>query len=62
MISSQFLCYYTYLIHCNFLKACFDFACICGSATCYDVVPHENVIRSILTVLGEDEDQTFAFR
>ncbi|KAI4367378.1 hypothetical protein MLD38_023121 [Melastoma candidum] len=42
--------------------ACFDFACICGSAICYDVIPHENVIRSILAVLGEDEDPPFDFR
>ncbi|XP_039063467.1 serine/threonine-protein kinase ATR-like [Hibiscus syriacus] len=42
--------------------ACFDFARVIGSVMSYDNVPHENLIRSISTILGEDKEGLPVFR
>lgn len=43
-------------------KACFDFARVIGSAMSYDIVPHENLIQSISTILSEDKEGLPVFR
>ncbi|GMJ02240.1 Ataxia telangiectasia-mutated and RAD3-related [Hibiscus trionum] len=42
--------------------ACFDFARVIGSVMSYDTVPHENLIQSISTILGEDKEGLPVFR
>lgn len=43
-------------------KACFDFACVVTSVIDHDIVPHENMIRSIAAILSEDNEGPFLFR
>ncbi|KAJ6403024.1 hypothetical protein OIU84_015021 [Salix udensis] len=42
--------------------ACFDFARIVASVIDHDIVPHENMIRSIAAILSEDKEGPFLFR
>ncbi|XP_011046623.1 PREDICTED: serine/threonine-protein kinase ATR isoform X3 [Populus euphratica] len=42
--------------------ACFDFACVVTSVIDHDIVPHENMIRSIAAILSEDSEGPFVFR
>ncbi|XVE48802.1 hypothetical protein DITRI_Ditri01bG0031900 [Diplodiscus trichospermus] len=42
--------------------ACLDFARVVGSAMSYDIVPHENLIQSISTILSEDQEGLPVFR
>ncbi|KAE8671371.1 Serine/threonine-protein kinase ATR [Hibiscus syriacus] len=42
--------------------ACFDFARVIGSVMSYDIVPHENLIHSMCTILGEDKEGLPVFR
>ncbi|MBA0591826.1 hypothetical protein Gorai_008822, partial [Gossypium raimondii] len=42
--------------------ACFDFARVIGSVMSYDTVPHQNLIQSISTILGEDKEGLPVFR
>ncbi|GLT42972.1 hypothetical protein SLA2020_169490 [Shorea laevis] len=49
----SFLCYGDADLH----MACFDFASIIGSAITCCIVPHENLILSIATILSESEDK-----
>lgn len=43
-------------------KACFDFARVVTSVIDHDIVPHENMIRSIAAILSEDNEGPFLFR
>uniref|UniRef100_A0A2N9HIL2 Serine/threonine-protein kinase ATR n=1 Tax=Fagus sylvatica TaxID=28930 RepID=A0A2N9HIL2_FAGSY len=43
-------------------KACFDFARIIGSVINYDIIPHQNLIQSITTILSEDKEGLPVFR
>ncbi|XP_007041728.2 PREDICTED: serine/threonine-protein kinase ATR isoform X1 [Theobroma cacao] len=52
------LCYGDADLH----MACFDFARIIGSAMSYDIVPYENLIQSISTILSEDKEGLPVFR
>ncbi|KAK3198692.1 hypothetical protein Dsin_022107 [Dipteronia sinensis] len=36
--------------------ACFDFAHIMGSVISFDIIPHENLIQSICTILSKDKE------
>ncbi|KAM1987180.1 hypothetical protein ACFX15_034478 [Malus domestica] len=36
--------------------ACFEFARVVGSGINYDILPHQNIIQSISTILREDEE------
>ncbi|EXB24045.1 Serine/threonine-protein kinase ATR [Morus notabilis] len=42
--------------------ACFDFASIIASAVNFDIVPHQNMILSISTILTEDKEGLPVFR
>ncbi|XVF00830.1 hypothetical protein REPUB_Repub04eG0035900 [Reevesia pubescens] len=52
------LCYVDADLH----MACFDFARVAGSVMSYDMVPHENLIQSISTILSEDKEGLPVFR
>jgi len=43
-------------------KACFDFVHIIGTVTNYDVIPYQNLILSITTILGMDKEGLPVFR
>lgn len=45
-----------------FWKACFDFACIIGAVTNYEIIPSEKLILSISTILSEDKKGIPVFR
>ncbi|CAK7329438.1 unnamed protein product [Dovyalis caffra] len=42
--------------------ACFDFARIVRSVLDHDLIPHENMIRSMAAILSEDKEGLFLFR
>ncbi|CAL9022861.1 unnamed protein product [Prunus brigantina] len=52
------LCYGDADVH----MACFEFACIVGSAINYDIFPHQKIIQSISTILSEDKEGLPVFR
>ncbi|XP_022748509.1 serine/threonine-protein kinase ATR-like isoform X3 [Durio zibethinus] len=52
------LCYGDADLH----MACFDFARVIGSAMSFDIVPHENLIQSITSILSEDKEGLPVFR
>ncbi|KAJ7967115.1 serine/threonine-protein kinase ATR [Quillaja saponaria] len=52
------LCYGETDLH----MACFDFARITASATNYDIIPYENLIQSISTILSLDKEGLPVFR
>lgn len=45
-----------------FLKACFDFARVIIAVMNSEMVPSEKLIRSISTILSEDEEELLVFR
>ena len=47
---------------CVFWKACFDFVHIIGTVTNYDIIPYQNVILSICTILNVDKEGLPVFR
>ncbi|KAI4350245.1 hypothetical protein L6164_004717 [Bauhinia variegata] len=52
------LCYGSADLH----MACFDFVRIIGTVTNYDIIPYENLIQSISTILSEDKEGLPVFR
>lgn len=46
----------------NFMKACFDFARLIGAGKNNDIVPIENLIRSMITILSEAVEGVSVFR
>ncbi|PQQ14473.1 serine/threonine-protein kinase ATR isoform X1 [Prunus yedoensis var. nudiflora] len=52
------LCYGDADVH----MACFEFACVVGSAINYDIIPHQKIIQSISTILREDKEGLPVFR
>lgn len=44
-----------------FLKACFDFVHIIATVTTYDLIPYQNLIRSIVTILNLDKEGLSCF-
>ncbi|KAL5856184.1 hypothetical protein ACOSQ3_006018 [Xanthoceras sorbifolium] len=52
------LCYGDADLH----MACFDFAHIIGSVISFDIIPHENLILSICTIMSEDTEGLPVFR
>ncbi|KAL5561258.1 hypothetical protein UlMin_031005 [Ulmus minor] len=51
MAACSLLCYGDADLH----MACFDFVCIITSAVNFDLIPHQNMIQSISTILSEEE-------
>lgn len=51
------------LISLNFVlfeQACYDFACIITTVIDDEIIPLENIIRSIACILGQDDSKEFA--
>lgn len=60
MLMNLHLCIYVDLVLCK--QACFDFARITTTVIDADIIPVENVIRSIACILCLDENKSMAFR
>ncbi|XP_058002257.1 serine/threonine-protein kinase ATR isoform X1 [Hevea brasiliensis] len=58
LASCSLLCYGDADLH----MACFDFARIIGSVIDSDIIPHQNIIESIATILSEDKEGLPIFR
>ncbi|WJX88949.1 non-specific serine/threonine protein kinase [Trifolium repens] len=52
------LCYGDSDLH----MACFDFVHIIATVTDYELIPHQNLIRSIVTILNLDKEELPCFR
>lgn len=46
----------------SLLKACFDFVHIISTVVNYDIIPYQNLIRSIATILSLDKEGLPVFR
>ncbi|KAM6558479.1 hypothetical protein CsatA_027718 [Cannabis sativa] len=58
MAACSLLCYGDAELH----VACFDLASIIASAVNFDILPHQNIIQSISTILSEDKEGLPVYR